>query len=619
MACDHGLFRVRMTAMNAIHRADGPCRPVIYQLLVRTFGNTNETRKNNGTLAENGCGKFADITPAALESLAEMGFTHLWLTGVLEQASGTDYAIRPADDPDILKGIAGSPYAIRDYFDVSPDYAIDPGKRLEEFKDLLDRCRSHGFKVIIDFVPNHVARSYRSDVRPDLSFGEGDDRSVFFDRDNHFYYLQADHAGGGPPLKLPTAGRPGCDGAFAPETEYGRVTGNNVVSWAPSIHDWYETVKLNYGHDFTTCLDTSHLPGPAAKPAEVPKTWRTMDEILGYWQKMGVDGFRCDMAHMVPMEFWRWAVRRCRSRDPGVFFCAEAYDNDPAKLTNGNVLDELLQGGFDAVYDDPSYDVLEGIYDAGKWANDLDPLTFIGPRFHKSLRYAENHDEVRLANPNEWGGHGMKVGKPVTAVLFAMCRGPVMLYHGQEVGEPALGAEGFSGDNARTSIFDYCSMPEFTKWVNGGAFDGGRLSADQKELRSWYGKLIQVVQAPAFTCGEFYGLNFTNRENPAFGRVGDETVSGHWLYAFLRRDKRTGHAFLVVANFHPAETLRGVKVRIPADARMFLGRSGSDPWTLTDRLDSDWSTAVAPGVLEAEGVELPELAPCSVIMLEIGA
>lgn len=604
--------------MNAPRRAEGPSRPVIYQLMVRTFGNTNETRKVNGTLAENGCGKFADITAAALESLKEMGFTHLWLTGVLEQASGTAYPKRPADDPDILKGIAGSPYAIKDYFDVCPDYADDPDRRLDEFRDLLDRCERHGLKVIIDFVPNHVARSYASDVRPELSFGEGDDCGAFFDTENHFYYLQAGHPGGGPPLKLPTAGMAGCDGKFAPETGFGRVTGNNSVTWAPSIHDWYETVKLNYGHDFTTGRDTSHLPGPTAAPSEVPKTWRTMDEILGYWQNMGVDGFRCDMAHMVPIEFWRWVVNRCRHRDPQVFFCAEAYDNDPAKLTEGHVLDELLHAGFDAVYDDPVYDVLEGIYDSGKWANDLDPLTFTGARFHKSLRYAENHDEVRIASPKEWGGHGMKLGRPVSAVLFAMGRGPVMLYHGQEVGEPAAGPEGFGGDDARTSIFDYWSMPEFAKWVNGGKFDGGRLSAGQRSLREWYGKLIHATQSGAFTRGEFYGLNHSNKENPAFGRVGDEMVSGHWLYAFLRRDTRSSQAFLVVANFHPSETLSGVRIRIPNDARLFIGHSGDEPWTLVDRLDSCWSGSVAPGVLEAEGVGIPALAPCSAMLLEIG-
>lgn len=606
-----------IAAMTASSRADDAPRPVIYQLMVRTFGNTNETRKTNGTLAENGCGKFVDITPAALSSLKGMGFTHLWLTGVLEQASGTTFPKRPADGPDILKGIAGSPYAIKDYFDVCPDYAVEPDKRLDEFKSLLERCRKHGLKVIIDFVPNHVARSYQSDVRPALSFGEGDKRGVFFDRENHFYYLQPDHPGGGPPLKLPTAGRPGCDGLFAPETTFGRVTGNNVISWSPSINDWYETVKLNYGHDFTHGRATTHLPGPAAAPAEVPKTWRTMDEILGYWQAMGVDGFRCDMAHMVPMEFWRWVVKRCRDRNAGVFFSAEAYDNDPAKLTDGHVLDELLAAGFDAVYDDPSYDVLEGIYDSGKWANDLDPLTFTGRRFHKSLRYAENHDEVRLASPKEWGGLGMKVGKPVSAVLFSMGRGPVMLYHGQEVGEPAAGEEGFGGDDARTTIFDYWSMPEFTKWVNGGKYDGGRLSEEQKSLRDWYGRLIRTTQCRAFSAGEFYGLNHANRDNPAFGRVGDETASGHWLYAFLRRDTKTGQAFLVIANFHGTETLRGVKIRVPMDAQMFLGLSSVDAWQLADRLDSSWSATTARNQLENEGIILPDLPPCSAMLIEI--
>jgi glycosidase len=585
--------------------------------MVRTFGNANETRKRDGTLAENGCGKFADITPAALVSLKDMGFTHLWLTGVLEQASGTAYPNRPADDPDILKGIAGSPYAIRDYFDVCPDYAVDPERRLDEFKALLERCKRHGFKVIIDFVPNHVARSYFSDVRPENSFGTGDDRSAFFSRDNHFYYLQVGHPGGGPPLKLPTAGRAGCDGLFAPETDFGRVTGNNAVTWEPAINDWYETVKLNYGHDFTTGRDTSHLPGPDAAVSEVPKTWRSMDEILGYWQDMGVDGFRADMAHMVPMEFWRWIVRRCRARSAEVFFAAEAYDNDPAKLTGGHVLDELLCAGFDAVYDDPAYKVLEGIYESGKWANDLDPLTFTGRRFHRSLRYAENHDEVRLANPRQWGGLGMRVGKPVSAVLFAMGRGPVMLYHGQEVGEPAAGRAGFGGDNARTSIFDYWSMPEFAKWVNGGKYDGAGLSDERKALREWYGKLIRATQCRAFTGGEFYGLNHANKENASFGRVGDEAVSGHWLYAFLRRDK-TGRAFLVIANFHGSETLRGVKVRIPHDAHMFLGRTGDETWTFTDRLDSVWSASAARDSLPGEGLALPGLEPCSAMLLEIG-
>jgi len=472
--------------------------------------------------------------------------------------------------------------------------------------------------VIIDFVPNHVARSYSSDVKPEHSFGADDRRDVFFDRENHFYYLQPDHPGGGAPLKLPTEGKPGCDGLFDLERDFGRVTGNNVISWSPSINDWYETVKLNYGHDFTQGRFTAHLPGADASPDQVPKTWRTMDAVLAYWQEMGIDGFRVDMAHMVPMEFWRWLVTRCRGRSSGVFFAAEAYDNDPAKLTDGHVLDELLNAGFDAVYDDPSYDVLEGLYDSGKWANDLDPLTFIGARFHKSLRYGENHDEVRLASSKEWGGLGMKVGQPVSAVLYALSRGPIMMYNGQEVGEPADGAEGFGGDDARTSIFDYWSMPEFTKWVNDGKFDGGRLSPEQVAMRQWYSKLLRTTQDKAFTAGEFYGLNHANKENPRFGRIGDESVSGHWLYAFLRSDRSSGRASLVVANFHGSDTIRGASARIPEDARNFVGRSGDANWKFTDRLDSDWSGSIAPGQLEIDGLPLPDMPPCSALILEIG-
>lgn len=594
-------------------------RPVIYQLFVRLFGNTNGTRKPHGTLAENGCGKFAAINGSALQEIRKLGFTHVWLTGVLEQASGTSYPGRPADDPDILKGAAGSPYAIKDYFDVCPDYAENPAERLDEFRALVGRCHDHGLKVLIDYVPNHVARTYLSDVRPELSFGEYDITDRFFDRDNHFYYLLPEHLGGGPPLKLPTAHLPGCNGRISVEMEFGRVTGNNAVTWAPSIHDWYETVKLNYGHDFTLGRDTSHLPGPAAASEEVPRTWRTMNEILSHWQGFGVDGFRVDMAHMVPLEFWRWLILRARQRDPEVFFCAEAYDGDPAKLTDSNALDELLLAGFDAVYDHPSYRVLQGIHDAGNWANDLDPIIFSNKLFHQLMRYAENHDEVRLANPGQWGGVGMEVGKAVSAVLYGIGRGPIMLYNGQEVGEPAVGAAGFSGDDGRTSIFDYGSMPEFVKWVNGGRYDGGGLDARQKQLREWYGCLLHLMHQPAFHAGEFYGLNHANCGNPAFGRGEGEEASGHWLYAYLRHDRASGQAFLVVVNLHGSRAMDGAGVRIPERAQEFLGRVGEREWRFSDRLESGWSGSCATDALAWDGLALPELPPCSALFLEITA
>lgn len=588
-----------------------PIRPVIYQLLVRTFGNTNTSRRAGGTIKENGCGKFSDINGPALISIKKMGFTHIWLTGVIEQASGTSYPGRPADVPDILKGKAGSPYAIKDYFDVCPDYADMPENRLEEFRELLGRCKSHGFRVVIDFVPNHVARSYRSDVRPGLSFGKNDRTDVFFDRENHFYYLTPEHTHLGPPLKLPTEGMPGCTGLFELEKEVGKVTGNNSITWHPSVYDWYETVKINYGHDFTTGRRTEHLPGPDAPVDEVPRTWKTMDQILAYWQEMGVDGFRVDMAHIVPMEFWKWLVKQARVRDPEVFFGAEAYDSDPAKLTDEDVLEELWKAGFNGSYEHPTYKVLQGIYEEGKWANDIDDETFSGDRFHNCIRYLENHDEVRIANPQHWGGVGMNAGKPAAAVMFGMSRAAIMLYSGQEIGEPAIGAEGFSGDDGRSSIFDYTSLPEFQKWANGGKYDGVGLCEERKDLRDWYAKLFYVLNDPAFTSGEFYGLNHANIENPNFGRVDGETFSGHWLYAFLRHDRESGQSFLCVVNFHPEKSLSSVMVIIPEHAIGFLGREKSTDIVFEDQLADREKLSVAIPDLKERGIVISEILPLS--------
>jgi glycosidase len=569
----------------------------IYQMLPRLFGNTNEARQPNGSLTDNGSGKFSDLDETAFTELKAMGFTHVWVTGVLQQATATDYSAigEPADDPDLLKGVAGSPYAIRDYFDVSPDYADDPAKRLEEFKAMIDRAHAQGMKVLIDFVPNHVARSYGSTIKPELSFGADDDRSQFFDPKNNFFYLTGDVEieGEGPPLRLPTVdgdGRAtsptvqavgGGDGLFDGEKEFGRVTGNNVVSWSPGQDTWYETVKLNYGYDFTDeDKATRKYPHGDSPDLPVPDTWKKMDEIIAYWQDLGVDGFRADMAHMVPPEFWRWLILRSRERQPGVYWMAEAYDTDPARVpggnaavlevTNGAVMPELLDAGFDAVYDDITYDALKEIYDGTGTANDLDkvrPGTFF---FDNALRYAENHDEVRLAAASQWGGTGMQVGRPVSALLYGLSRGPVMLYHGQEVGEPADGVEGFGRDDARTSIYDYWSMPEFAKWVNGGAFDGGRLSEEQKDLRDFYRRLLTAVDQPAFRDGDFYPLNPDNLDNPGYGRL-DRGISGHWLYSYLRYDQASGQRVLVVVNLHPRETLRDVRIQFPPRAMRFLG------------------------------------------------
>ncbi|MGZ5538640.1 MAG: alpha-amylase family glycosyl hydrolase [Chthoniobacterales bacterium] len=587
--------------------APKPERIRIYQLFVRLFSNTNETRKQNGTLAENGVGKFNDINDAALDSLRAMGFTHIWLTGVLQQATGTDYSSigQPADDPNLLKGIAGSPYAIKDYFDVCPDYAERPEHRLDEFKSLLDRIHRHEMKALIDIVPNHVARCYASDVKPDLDFGAHDDKSMFFAPQNNFFYLKPGN--GGPPLRLP-------GGIFAPEKEHGRVTGNNAVSWTPSPNDWYETVKLNYGFDFTAPnKDVREYPTALAAQKPIPDTWTKMDRVLEYWQSLGVDGFRCDMAHMEPPEFWQWAIAQARTRRPDVFFVAEAYDSDPAKVPatdpklrdDSNVMSTLLKAGFDTVYDDPTYKALKKIYDGPGWANDIDdarPNDFI---FERSLRYAENHDEVRLAAHNEWGKIGAKIGPAVCAILYGISRGPVMVYNGQEVGEPAAGVEGFGSDDSRTSIFDYWSMPQLVKWVNDHKYDGGKLSDEQTKLRANYERLLALMNEPAFRDGNLVPLNSINKSNSKYGRLGDDHVSGHWFYSFLRIDPTSGQRFLVAVNLHPNQAMKDVRIEIPRD---IVPRTA----TWIDRFGS----TTKPATMENQQVLIPEIPPLTPLLLE---
>lgn len=636
----------------AVFRRAGRTRPDeprvrIYQLLPRLFGNSNATRKPGGTIAENGVGKFGDINDRALQELKNMGFTHLWLTGVLQQATSTDYSAigETADDPDLLKGAAGSPYAVRDYFDVCPDYAEDPAKRREEFKALIDRIHAQGMKAIIDFVPNHVARSYSSNIKPEHSFGADDNREKFFDPQNNFFYLTSDSsaAGHGPPLRLPTLGGggaaalPGADGFYEGEKEFGRVTGNDVVSWEPSRDSWYETVKLNYGYDFTDpAKNTRRYPHGEKNDIPVPDTWKKMDEVIAFWQDLGVDGFRADMAHMVPPEFWHWLIVRARGRNPVVYFVAEAYAGDAqvpsgdaqaSAVTRGEVMAELLKAGFDAIYDDPSYDALKDIFDGAGTANELDAVRPRDFLFDNSLRYAENHDEVRLASPHEWGGHGMRVGKPISALLFGLSRGPVMVYHGQEVGEPAEGAEGYGGDDARTTIYDYWSMPEFAGWVNGGAFDGGGLTDERKALREFYRRLLHVADLPALRDGDFYPLNPDNAENPSYGRL-PSGISGHWLYSYLRYDPVSGQRLLVVANLHPEKALENVRIRFPKSAMRFLGwdtiaGSRTVPVMAGDRLGevSGESAAIqtTPAEMENPGLRIKELQPLTAAYYELQA
>ena len=420
---------------------------------------------------------------------------------------------------------------------------------------------------------------------------------------------------------------------FDGEKTFGRVTGNNCVSWTPQLHDWYETVKLNYGFDFTDpSQSTREYPNAWSPDKPVPDTWTKIDQVIEHWQSLGVAGFRCDMAHMVPPEMWSWTIAQARRREPDVFFMGEAYNDDPAKVPGsdpvvsqlnfgrGNVLFDLLNAGFDAVYDAPVYRALKRIYDGSGWANDIDREVVDNFICHNSVRYAENHDEVRLAARHEWGGVGMNVGRAVAAILYGLSRGPVMLYNGQEIGEPAEGAEGFGGDDARTSIFDYWSMPEFAKWVNGRRYDGGQLSPEQTALREFYSRLINLVGEPAFRDGKFFPLNPANHDNPAFGRLPGESASGHSLYAFLRHDVSSGQRFLVVANLHPTISFQNVRVLLPGAALKFLEFDQHPPDSILkfmERLgERGTGTVAAIGEAASSGVPISEISPLSAFYFE---
>lgn len=531
----------------------------IYQLLPRLFGTTNQTNKFYGSIEENGVGKFNDINDKALQEIKKMGFTHVWYTGVIEHATMTDYSqfgIKP-DDPDVVKGRAGSPYAVKDYYDVDPDLAVDVLNRMKEYEDLINRSHQNGLKVIMDFVPNHVARTYASDVKPaDVrDFGQDDDKNKAFDAKNDFYYTPG-HA-----FVVPRGYVPGGDEFNSPlkdgrfDENPAKATGNDVFSERPSINDWFETVKLNYGVDYQNGWQKHFDP--------IPPLWNKMVDILKFWAEKGIDGFRCDMVEMVPFEFWGWIIPKLKTDYPKLIFIGEAYDK-------GKYHNYIYGGKFDYLYDKIGlYDAIKRLtrneYGATTW--DINSVWNNDCKYIDAhmLRFMENHDEQRIACPDFAGDPWLAIpGMIITATLH---RGPVMIYFGQEVGEPASGAEGFSGNDGRTTIFDYWGVPEHQKWLNNGNWDGGQLSDDQKRLRAFYSKLLNVVRDnEALHTGEFWELMVANQYQPGFDQR---------LYLFLRyTDKQR---ILVIANFNRDE--RSIQLLLPADLLAKLQLSGKAEFT----------------------------------------
>ena len=507
-------------------------KPIIYQVLPRLFGNkTKGTNIVGGTLEENGCGKLSAFTTTVLRRIKSEGYTHIWYTGLLRHATQTDYSRLglPLNHPDIVKGRAGSPYAIVDYYDIDPDLADEPAERQQAFDDLVARTHRAGLKVVIDFVPNHVARQYHSLAQPANveGLGEGDDPSQAFSPQNNFYYL--------PNEQLHTDD-------FAPQSDYheepARVTGNDCFHAYPSRNDWYETVKLNYGVDYQGGGQTHFEP--------VPATWLKMTQILLHWASRGVDAFRCDMAEMVPVAFWHYAIGEVKRRFPQVLFVAEVYNPDRYR-------DYIHQGGFDYLYDKVGlYDTLRAIIEGHKWAADITPCWQATDDIaDHMLHFLENHDEQRIAS--DFFAGNAEAGLPAFFVAATMNRSAVMVYCGQEVGEPGMEAEGFSGRDGRTTIFDYWRVEKLDRLAHGLSY----LHRDERTLHKLYAIITQLcAENDIVREGGFYDLMYANFDHP-------DTFDAARQYAFLRTLPQVG-ALLCVANFSP-ETRR-VDIRIPQHA-----------------------------------------------------
>ena len=501
---------------------------ILYQIFTRLYGNRNTTRKPGGTIEENGCGKMNDFTPTVLKHISQLGVSHIWYTGVIRHATMTDYTEYgiPRQHPAVVKGRAGSPYAITDYYDIDPDLAVNVGQRMTEFEQLVERTHKAGMKVVIDFVPNHVARQYHSICKPRgvKDLGQGDNPEAGFDPQNNFYYCPGQRFS--PYFDL-------YHGEKEPYMEEpAKATGNDCFHNAPGQNDWYETVKLNYGVDY--------YAGRVGHFDPVPDTWLKMTAILMFWASKGIDGFRCDMAEMVPAEFWSYATGKVKEKYPELVFIGEVY--------NPGEYRRYIASGFDYLYDkvgmyDTMFQIIRGQQSTqaitGAWQATDDI------RDHM-LYFLENHDELRIGS-DFFAADGRKA-VPALVVNALMQQNPFMLYAGQEYGERGMDKEGFSGHDGRTTIFDYWSVDTLCRAA------GKQLTAEEQQLAAIYNKVLTIARKEkAVTEGSSYDLMYVNQQY-------------HRQYIFMRRAKSS--LLLVVANFDDAQA--AVDVCIPAHAFEFL-------------------------------------------------
>ena len=512
-------------------------KAIIYQIFTRLFGNTNTTRKHNGTLTDNGCGKLNAFTPAVLRRIKELGATHVWYTGVIRHATTTDYTRYgiPRQHPAVVKGNAGSPYAITDYYDIDPDLATNVEKRMNEFESLVKRTHKAGLKMIIDFVPNHVARQYKSTAKPKgiADCGENDNTGMQFSQQNNFYYC---------PEQSFAADIDLYHGEELPYEEFpAKATGNDCFGNRPGRNDWYETVKLNYGVDYCDAGGVSTHFSPT------PDTWKKMLDILLFWAGKGVDAFRCDMAEMVPSAFWQWVTTEVRKKHHNVKFIGEVYN--PGRYR------EYINAGFDYLYDKVGmYDSLRDVVCGHRSATDITRQWQTNDDIADHMLYfLENHDEQRIAS-DFFAGDARK-GIPALMTSALMRTNPFMLYAGQEYGERGMDEEGFSGRDGRTTIFDYWSIDSLIH----GYSSRRQLTKEEKSIEATYKKVLNIAtNEKAVTGGKFFDLMYVNPTSADF--------NADRQYVFLRSNE--DDLMIVLANF--SDQSSDCKVNIPQHAFNYL-------------------------------------------------
>lgn len=499
---------------------------IIYQMLPRLWGAVNRQP-----------GKFSDIDNQTLEYLVGLGVSHVWFTGVIRHATTYSCKDCPESDATIVKGDAGSPFAITDYYDVNPYLAKDVSRRMQEFSSLIKRTHAHGLKVIIDFVPNHVSRDYGRVGLVNgkaVPFGGEDDLSVHWKPSNDFYYYP------GQALSLPIP---------SDYKEYPAKASGNVFSPAPGITDWYDTVKLNYC-DFHT------------------ETWEKMLDIVRYWCSLGVDGFRCDMVELVPWQFMQWLIQNVRNEYPDVIFIGEAYKKELYRHY-------IQTTGFDFLYDKSGlYDSLRALIEGHGTAKSItwnwQSLWTLQPHM---LNFLENHDEQRFAS-DFFAKDARRTFSPLGAGLL-FNNAPYMVYFGEEIGERGMDKEGFSGLDGRTSIFDWWSINSIGR-LRKYIAKGIPMQEEEMSLLSKWSQFLNLASSEqAFSDGKTFDLCYCNAESSGF--IPDRH------FAFLRAFR--GQAFLVVCNF--SSSASKISIKIPPEAVSYLELRKKTPETIKVMVPGD--------------------------------